>query len=191
MKISKLIFLFIIVFSCKDETKPELIKKDYKLEGNKTELSFEAYINTLDNIKLPFKYSFSNSKYSERFNKAGFKKYKHIWTTKPLGILYKNDDAIVIADLAIGDYGLVPFITSFDFDGNKIDSLSPYKKSGMDMGYEAIEFLIINKNRTITVIDSIRKWKLNIDKTDIIENSLTITSDTVIYTIKENGKIVK
>ncbi|MBU2928690.1 hypothetical protein [Winogradskyella psychrotolerans] len=186
----KISLLILTLISCKNESKSKLNKIDSELKADNVELNFQAYIKTLDKIKLPIKYSLSESKFSKKFSKIGFEKYKHVWTSKPYGILYENDNNVVLADLSIGDGGLVPFITSFDLYGNKIDSLGPYKKSGMDIGYEAIEFLTFNNNRKITVIDSIRKWKLNNDGTDIMENSLKITSDTIIYRIKENGKII-
>jgi len=186
-----ILLLILTLISCKNQSKTELTTTDSELKKDRVELNFKEYVKTLDNIKLPLKYSLSeSSEYSKKYSKEGFEKYKHVWTYKPLGILYENDKTVVIADLSIGDGGLVPFITSFDLNGNKIDSLGPYTKSGMDMGYEGIEFLIIKDNRTLTVIDSILKWKLNNDKTDIIENSLKITSDTVTYRIKENGKII-
>ena len=186
----KILLLILTLISCENQSKSELNKIDSELKADNVELNFQAYIKTLDKIKLPIKYSLSESIFSKKFSKIGFEKYKHVWTSKPYGILYENDNNVVLADLSMGDGGLVPFITSFDLNGNKIDSLGPYKKSGMDIGYEAREFLTFNNNRKITVIDSIRKWKLNNDGTDIMENSLKITSDTIIYRIKENGKII-
>jgi hypothetical protein len=186
----KILLLILTLISCKNQSKFELNNIDSELKADNVELNFQDYIKTLDKIKLPIEYSLSKSEFSKKFSKIGFEKYKHVWTSKPYGILYESDNNIVLADLSIGDGGLVPFITSFDLNGNKIDSLGPYKKSGMDIRYEAKEFLTFNNNRKITVIDSIRKWKLNNDGTDIIENSLKITSDTTIYRIKENGKII-
>ena len=185
-----ILLLILTLISCKNQSKSELNKVNIELKTESVELRFQDYLKTLDNIKLPIKYSLSGSEFSKNFNEIGFNKYKHVWTSKPYGILYKNETNVVLADLSIGDGGWIPFITSFDLNGNKIDSLGPYKKSGMDIGYEAIEFLTFKNDRTITVVDSIRKWKLNIDETDIIENSLKITSDTIIYKIKENGKII-
>ena len=93
-------------------------------------------------------------------------------------------------DLSIGDIGLVPFLTSYDLDGNKLDSLGPYKKSGWDMGYEAVEYVTFNSDLTILVADTVKRWKLNEDETDIIVDSVKVTIDTVIYRLSDKGKFI-
>ena len=104
--------------------------------------------------------------------KKGFEKYKHTWTSHPLGIYYRNDMTVGIIDCSIGDWGLVPFLTTYDLNGNKIDSTSFYKKSGQDMGYEAIEHLTFKENNSIVVIDTVKRWDFNEDESDIVEGSM-------------------
>ena len=147
----------------------------------------------MDNISIPLNHSLTKDfpNISKNYDSIGFKKYKHIWTYKPLGKLFKTDSIVVLVDLSIGDDGFVPFITTFDLFGVKLDSLGPYEKSGSDMGYDAVEYLSITKDRSIIVTDTVKTWKLNEDESDIIEDSLTVTSDTTIYWISNNGKIVR
>jgi hypothetical protein len=86
--------------------------------------------------------------------------------------------------------GLVPFFMSYDLEGNKIDSLGPYKKTGWDMGYEAVEYITVNKDMTVLVADTVKTWKLNEDETNIINDSVTVTIDTVIYRLSDKGKFI-
>ena len=153
---------------------------------------FKKYIESLDQIPLPLKHSLTGEfpKLSEKYDKQGFEKYKHVWTSQPLGLLYKTEKNIVTVDLSIGDIGLVPFLTSYDLNGNKLDSLGPYKKSGWDLGYEAVEYVTFNRDLTILVADTVKRWKLNEDETDIIEDSVKVTIDTVIYKLSDKGKFI-
>ncbi|WP_096431298.1 hypothetical protein [Labilibaculum antarcticum] len=57
------------------------------------------------------------------------------------------------------------------------------------MGYEAIEHLTFTKGRTIVIIDTVKRWKINEEEADIIEGSLQMTTGITQYQILENGKI--
>ena len=155
--------------------------------------NFKKYIESLDQIPLPLKHSSTSElpKLSDNYDKLEFQKVKHVWTSKPLGLLYQTDKNIVTIDVSIGDIGLVPFVMSYDLNGNKIDSLGPYQKSGWDMGYEAVEYVTFTKDMTIIVADTVKTWKLNADESDIIKDSVTIKIDTVIYRVSESGKFIK
>jgi hypothetical protein len=155
--------------------------------------NFKKYIESLDQIPLPLKHSSTSElpKLSDNYDKLEFQKFKHVWTSKPLGLLYQTDKNVVTIDVSIGDIGLVPFVMSYDLKGNKIDSLGPYQKSGWDMGYEAVEYVTFTKDMTIIVADTVKTWKLNADESDIIKDSVTIKIDTVIYRVSESGKFIK
>ena len=181
-----------LLWSCNYQTKKEKpTESDRKIEIANTE--FENYISTLDKIVLPLKTNPFGKlpEISKDFDKNAFKNYKHTWTSKPLGIYYQNINTVGIIDCSIGDWGLVPFLTTYDLKGNKIDSTGFYKKSGQDIGYEAIEHLTFNPDRTITVIDSVKSWDFNNDKTDIVEGSMRMRTGIVKYLVLENGKIKK
>lgn len=181
-----------VLWSCNNPT-----KKEYSTDSDKiteqTRSDFEKYISTLDQIPLPLE---ANPRgqlpvISKNFDKNIFEKYKHTWTSQPLGIYYKDEKTIGIIDCGIGDWGLVPFLTTYDLKGNKIDSTGFYDKSGQDMGYEAIELVTFNADRTITVLDTLKRWDFNEDKTDIVEGSMKMTTGKVEYRIIENGQIEK
>lgn len=194
MKQTILIILVLGILSCNSTDKKKQLQNanDSTATGLIRNPDFKKYIESLDQIPLPLNHSSIGkfSKLSEKYDKQGFEKYKHVWTSQPLGLLYKTDKYFVTVDLSIGDIGLAPFLTSYDLDGNKLDSLGPYKKSGWDMGYEAVEYVTFNSNLTVLVADTVKRWKLNEDETDIVEDSVTVTIDTVIYRLSDKGKFL-
>lgn len=198
MKQTILIFLVLGILSCNSTD-----KKTQQLDSNTNNSAataigqiknpdFRKYIESLDQISFPLKHSSTSElpKLSEKYDKQGFEKFKHVWTSQPLGLLYHTDKNVVTIDLSIGDMGLVPFFMSYDLVGNKIDSLGPYKKTGWDMGYEAVEYITVNKDLTVLVADTVKTWKLNEDETNIINDSVILTIDTVIYRLSDKGKFI-
>jgi len=169
--------------------KKDSASNEEKIEQSKSD--FEIYLSSLDQIPLPLKTNPLGQlpKISKKYDINGFQKFKHIWTSQPLGIYYRDHKIIGIIDCSIGDCGLVPFLTTYDFKGNKIDSASFYKKSGQGIGYEAIEYLKFEKNKTIIVLDTVKQWDLNEDETDIVERSMKMTTGKVVYRILDNGQI--
>jgi len=201
MKTTSLTLIIVIIsFGCNFFRKQENSKSSQVEELiQSTEIkdnNFRKYIESLDEISLSFKHSSSIEKFpklSMNYDKQTFEKYKNKsgWAEKPFGVLFKNNKSVVTIDLLVGDIENVPVIMSYDLRGNKIDSLWLYQKSGYDMGYVGIEYFTIYEDRRIMVTDSIKIWKLNDGETNIIEDSFSITVDTVFYRIADNGKILK
>jgi len=181
-----------VLWSCNSSTKKEKSTESDK-STEQTNSEFESYISTLDQITLPLETNPLGQlpEISKNFDKNKFEKYKHTWTSQPLGIYFQDEKTIGIIDCSIGDWGLVPFLTTYDLKGNKIDSTGFYDKSGQDMGYEAIEHVTFNTDRRITVLDTVKRWDFNEDETDIIEGSMKMTTGKVEFRILENGRIEK
>ena len=59
------------------------------------------------------------------------------------------------------------------------------------MGYEAIEHVTFNADKSITVLDTVKRWDFNEDETDIIEGSMKMTTGKVEYRVLDNGRIEK
>ncbi len=162
-----------------------------EVKAEKVSSEFDIYVSTLNQITIPLKVNPWGEfpKTSNTFHKKGYEKYKLSWTSQPLGIYYKDESTIGIIDCSVGDVGLVPFLITYDLKGNKIDSTGFYKKSGRDLGYEAIEHVTFNANKTIVVLDTIKRWSIDEDKSDIVEGSMKMTTGKVEYRILKNGKI--
>lgn len=187
-----LTFILFALTSCSSDTKSSGDNTTMENEQqDKSSNSFENYLKTLDQIPLPLSHNPLGQlpTLSKNYDKSAFEKYKHVWTSQPLGILYNDSKTVTLIDCSIGDWGLVPFLTTYDKQGNKIDSLGPYKKTGEDMGYRAIEYLTINKDKTILVSDSVITYALKPDSPDIDETSRKLTLGLTKYTIDKNGHI--
>ena len=135
-----LTILLTTLWSCNSPTKKEQ-PTETVVVTEQTNSDFEQYTTTLDQISLPLKTNPLGRlpEISKNFNKNAFEIYKHTSTSHPLGIYYQDDNTIGIIDCSIGDWGPVPFLTTYDLKGNKIDSTGFYDKSGRDMAYDGIE----------------------------------------------------
>ncbi|MDI3320372.1 hypothetical protein [Pinibacter soli] len=197
-RIALLLFTVLAITSC-DENSGSKKKSKHNNQNKDTAKStiqpdFDKYLASLSTIPLPFKNSTIAGcikSYSKNYDKAGFIKFKHAWTTQPIGVLYRTDKYVVTMETSVGEDGQVPYINSYDKKGNKIDSLAPYKKTGFDMGYESVEYLMVGADKMISVIDSTKRWKLNKDKTDIIKNTMKLSVDTTLFIVTKDGRINK
>ena len=166
------------------------------ISERKIELSrsnFKNYIMTLDQIPTPLKCNPKGQlpRFSTDYDKEKFEFYKHTSTSQPLGIYYQDDKTVGIIDCYFGDWGLVPFLTTYDLNGNKIDSTSFYELSGSDMGYEGIEHLTFTSDKTIIMLDTLKRWEIDKEKSTVKKGSMNITYGKMEYRILENGKIKK
>jgi hypothetical protein len=182
-----LVTLFISVLSsCNNQTEVEN-------STDQTNSDFEKYISTLDQIPLPLEHNPLGElpELSIEYDKTGFKSFKHAWTSQPLGIYYQDEKTVGVIGCSIGDWGLVPFLTIYDLKGNKIDSTGFYHNSGQDIGYESIEYVTFKTDKTIAVLDTIKRWDLNEKKSDFVEGTMKVTTGKVEYQILGDGRIVK
>ena len=149
---------------------------------------FERYISSLSLISLPLLHFTSGDlpNVSQGYDIAGFQKFKHAWTSKPLGILFQDEECVVTVEWSQGEYGVVPFIMTYTPTGDKVDSLAPYEKSGFDEGYEAVEYLTISEDRSVMVVDSVKRWD-----TDASDSSFQVIVDTTLFSISSEGMIRK
>jgi hypothetical protein len=200
-----LISLILTIFSCSNEHKESITKNNTidsitqidQVSANssainsitkKSNIDFEEYISSLDQISLPLKHNALGKlpEISVDYNKEGFEKYSYSGTSKPLGILYKDNNIVTLVDCSIGDWGLAPFITTYDLSGNKIDSLGPYKKSGEGEGYYAIEYINMQPNKTLIVEDTVITWPAQEDRTKLNEK---VSIERIKYTFESSGRI--
>ncbi|WP_299246214.1 hypothetical protein [uncultured Aquimarina sp.] len=171
-----LLISFVFLLSCKTEQKND----------------FQKYLESLDKIELPFQYNSTNGfvveSKSKKFNQDLYKKYKQIWAEKPVGILYNDGKNIIIPEIVVGDYTLTPYLMVYNNIGEKLDSLNVFKKSGMDMLYEAFEYATVNNKIEVTVVDSVYTWKESEDKNDRDPLTKTLSTGKTMYKLNSNGK---
>ncbi len=183
--------LFLAIFiitSCsnRQSDKSDNDKIDQSTGENLRADDFLKYLKSLKELKTPL--TIDNIEEEPiGYDSVLFAKYKHKSSIWPYGQIV-NGQIISTIEVTIGEDRFSPVIMTYTKDGQKIDSLLPYKKTGWDIDYLSNEYLTINEKKEIIVTDSTTKWKLS-DKMERIEDSKTTTIDTVTYRIDELGKI--
>jgi hypothetical protein len=181
MRLLTLIFTWTILVSCSSNGHRE------------TKSEFEKYLGTIGTLQTPVTFDSKTGIHTgskQKFDSVLFLKYRHRWALKPIGKILHGDSVVLILDLVIGDV-VVPILTTFDKKGIKLDSLNPYSRAGVDMGYECYEFGTITNDRDIMIVDSTRRWDLNKEETNIVNGTDKLTVDTIIYRIDNKGKFLK
>lgn len=147
---------------------------------------FELYLATLEELRVP-----SNSILSVRsdnYDTALWTKFKHgSGSSWPCGKIFFGDSVVMTIEIGVGDI-LWPSLMTYDRAGLILDRLSPYKRTGIDIGYESSEYLAIDTKGDIMVIDSTTTWDINSTGDDIVDGTQKLTVDTVIYRIDKDGK---
>ena len=150
---------------------------------------FQRYINSLDNIKMPFKTTLKefDAKTEQSYL---YKKFKLRDGFGPCGIAYQNKKHIVIMEVAVGDASLAPIFSVFSMDGIKTDSLKPYSGPMDGEGFKTSYSMILEKDFNLTVIDSSWTFEYGANN-EIIESSKKLEIEKNIYALDQNGKILK
>ena len=179
----KLLFALIILVGC--QSRQENKKNNFN--------NFRDYASNLEIIQLPFTYStnFGITSPLPSLDTNLLNNYKNFFKNldyeKTLGKLVETENYVIVIEKKVGDFGPVPIFLTYDNTGKIIESFNTFKKSGVDFGYNSSEYITVNKDYTITVIDSTRVWKINSDETDIIEGSDSLNVGKTIYKIDSLG----
>jgi hypothetical protein len=178
----------ILIISCSNK-QPDNSNNEqlnHSTEENVSADDFANYLRSIKKLETPF--TIDNLDYEPvGYESVLFLKYKSKSSSWPYGQIVDNGQIISTIEVTIGEDRYAPIIMTYTKDGQKIDSLLPYKKTGWDIDYLSREYLTINGNKEIVVIDSTTTWKLS-DKMDRIDDSKTTSTDTVIYKVDDFGK---
>jgi len=182
--------LTILIISCSNK-QPDNANNDQLNQSTGENLSADDFFNYLKSIKkLKTPVTIDNLDYEPvGYDSVLFVKYKSKSSSWPYGQIVDNGQIISTIEVTIGEDRFAPIIITYTKDGQKIDSLLPYKKTGWDIDYLSREYLTINEKKEIIVTDSTTKWKLS-DKMNRIDDSKTTTTDTVIYKVDDLGKFI-
>ena len=156
---------------------------------DKSQGDFDRYLSSLEELKTPLKFNCKGGVgiRSNNYDTALWQKYKYRGSTWPCGRMFSKDSIIMTVEVGLGDF-LWPLLMTFDRAGHKLDSLSVYQRSGMDMGYESCEYVTITDKQEIVVTDSTTRWDINKAGDDVVEGTQKVTVDTVIYKIDIHGR---
>lgn len=190
--------IFFALGSCQLSDKPldTAVVADAEFVEDVPDSDFMRYVKSLALIKLPLKHTTEEDSKLNRFPKLSanydqllFEQFKCEGAVRPLGVLFKSAALVGIIDLAEAEWDFIPVLTVYDLYGKVVDQSYIYEVTGDDMGYSAREYLTIEADTQFTVVDSIKRWKLNADETDVVPGSQEKESRTRVFTITDSGKI--
>jgi hypothetical protein len=173
-----IVFLFAIT-SCSDHIKTTTASKDpIHSTSDKSASDFQEYLNTLEQIPLPFTHNsfVPIEALSKKYHKNRFKQFKHHGSTVPLGILFKDRKTVVLIDISDDQLG-VPFLTTYDRKGSKIDSLALYPKTRQDFRNNVI---CLSKAYFTIIILKAPSWTPFRKLVEFLQNHFIILSARVI-----------
>lgn len=75
--------------------------------------------------------------------------------------------------------------------GIKLILPSFFDKSGIDIGYRAVEYVTVPENLEVKIVDSVWKYELSEDRTYVIEGTEKIKVGKRLYRWSEDGKFYK
>lgn len=164
--------------------------------SDKSASDFQEYLNTLEQIPLPFTHNsfVPIEALSKNYHKKRFKQFKHHGSTVPLGILFKDRKTVVLIDISDNQLG-VPFLTTYDKQGNKIDSLALYPKTSQDFRnnviYVSKAYFTIYKNKSIRLIDTVTTHRLLPRNSNAGDMREKVRVSVKKYSIEPYGRIRK
>ena len=107
-----------------------------------------------------------------------------------MGILFNDNDNIVLVDISNADYCRDPFLVSFDKKGNKIDVLNLYGDGYDDTTSSLMPNFKISGDKKIVVIDTLKNWKPDTTQ-DKTEQPMSVKIDSTVYALSKNGKFIR
>jgi hypothetical protein len=153
--------------------------------------TFLNYTESLPNLQLPIILQSDSEDFPlppENLDSVAYQRFKHAYGLQPAGIVYKTQEYLAIMEYSGGDLGLIPLLTTYSPEGNKIDSLAPYSVSGTDIGYEATETVSFLPNKSIQVVATIKRTAQNEAEEAELGSKEVIRQDTAEYILQPNGK---
>ncbi len=174
--ISRYLFLIVISCGCGDQKAREyLIELKEKLDVIETPIVFNS--NDTTNFKL---IHFPNNGMLTKLQRENF--------FLPIGRLASNDEILVIIGGIPSDSG-APILITIDRKGNEIDRLILYPSAGFDIGYHCSNYVKINSDNSILIIDSLLTRKVNKDKTEEVEGTDSLVVTRSRFRLTPEGRI--
>jgi hypothetical protein len=121
-------------------------------------------------------------------NNKIIKELKNKNSFSTFGKIFETEDFITIIGFIPNDSG-TPLLITIDKDGNELDSFVIYQTVGFDMGYYRSNFVTINADKSITLIDSLITRKINENRSGEIPDTDSLTVNKINYRITNKGKI--
>ena len=174
------LFGFLLVINCTGQIQDknsDFIELRDKLPIIVTPIVFNSNGEiTIKAVDLP-----NNKILRELKNKNSFSAFGKIFETK---------DFITIIGYIPSASG-TPLLVTIDKDGDELDSFVIYQTVGFDMGYYRSNFVTINTDQSITLIDSLVTRMINEDGSDEIPGTDSLTVTRSKFNLTDKGKFNK
>lgn len=105
-----------------------------------------------------------------------------------LGKVFESNNHITIIGYIPDDYG-TPILITIDKNGNQLESFYLYQSVGFDMGHYQSNFVTINSNKTIDLVDSLLTRKIKEDGSNEIPGTDILTVTKSKFRLTDIGEI--
>src|SRR3569833_2275709 len=105
MKLITILVVALLLTACSQPSKRKPVNPD--------DISFADYLKSLNTIQLPISHACTEPNLlsiSAHYDSTGFKKYGDKNCAEPMGILFNDNDNIVLVDISNADYCRDPFL---------------------------------------------------------------------------------
>jgi len=174
--IIKYLLPLVISYGCGDQSfRKDLAELEEKLNVIETPIVFNS--NDTTNHKL---IDLPNNGILAKLQKKNY--------FLPIGRLVNHHQKLVIIGYIPSDFG-TPILVTIDRKGNEIDRLILYQSAGFDIGYYGSDFVTINSDNSILIIDSLLTRKVNKDRTEEIAGTDSLVVTTTKFRMTSDGRI--
>jgi hypothetical protein len=115
-------------------------------------------------------------------------KYKNSFSA--FGKIFEAKDFITIIGFIPNDSG-TPLLITIDTEGNELATFVIYKTVGFDIGYYRSNFVTINEDKSIILIDSLVTRKIKEDRSEEIPGTDSLTVTKSKFNLTDKGKFKK
>jgi hypothetical protein len=181
MKLFTLLGLILLVFSCNNGQRQKEKSAFSDLCENLPIIRIPIVFNSNIDIQLKPIDLPNNRILNELNDKNGFSVFGKVFESKSL---------VAIVGYVPDDYGS-PIMVTIDNKGNIIDSFSLYQSVSFDMGYYRSNFVTINSDKTISIVDSLIIRQILEDGSNEIPGSDSLVITKSRFKHSASGKIEK
>ncbi len=181
MKLFSIFGLILLVFCCNNGQRQKEDSAFSDLCENLPTITTPIVFNSNNDIQLKSIDLPNNRVLNELNAKSGFSVF---------GKLFESKSFVTIVGYVPDDYGS-PILVNVDNRGNIIELFSLYQSVGFDMGYYRSNFVTINSDKTISIVDSILTRQILEDGSNEIPGSDSLVITKCRFKHSASGKIEK
>ena len=154
---------------------------------------FDDYLSQVEKIETPITFNSENypgtTKY-QTYKKELFDKFKKKGSIELQGLMYNEKHFVGLIFNIIADNN-IPFLVTYDKEGNKIDSLTLFPNAIYSLNKETVDEVTFYSDKRIQIISKTKTWDLNDTGDEIVEGTEKNITDTILVTVDKFGRVIK